>query len=61
MSRKRVAFNLLNYFFLKLDILLYAIKTFLIINIVTVVTPTVAALSLIALSLVTRMAGFTPK
>jgi len=43
------------------DFLLSAIRTFLIIDIATAATPIVAALSLIALSLVIRTAGFVPR
>ena len=45
----------------RLDFLFSAIRTFLIIDVVTAVTPTVAALSLIALSLVIRTAGFASR
>jgi len=46
---------------LRLDFLFSAIRTFLIIDVVTAATPTIAALSLIALFLVTRTAGFAPR
>ena len=48
-------------FSLRLDFLLSAIRTFLIIDIVTAATPIMAALSLIALSLVTRTVGFASR
>jgi len=48
-------------FSLRLDFLLSTIRTFLIIDVVTAATPTVIALSLIALSLVIRTAGFASK
>ena len=48
-------------YFLKLDFLFGTIRTFLIIDIVTVATPTAAALSLIALLSVTKTAGFAFK
>jgi len=48
-------------FSLRLDFLLSAIRTFLIIDVVTVTTPTSAASSLIALSSVIRTAGTTPR
>ena len=49
------------YFSLKLDFLLSAIRTSLIMDVATAATPIVAALSLIALSLVIRTAGFAPR
>ena len=48
-------------YFLKLNFLFDAIRTFLIINIATAVTPTAVALSLIALLSVIRTAGFALK
>ena len=48
-------------YFSKLDFLLNTIRTFLIIDVATAATPTIAALSLIALSSVTKIAGFAPK
>ena len=48
-------------FSLRLDFLLNIIRTFLIIGVVIAATPTIAALSLIVLSLVIRTIGFTPK
>ena len=48
-------------YFLKLDFLPSTIRTFLIIDVATAATPIVAALSFIALFLVTRTVGFTFK
>ena len=48
-------------YFLKLDFLLNIIRTFLIIDMETAATPTIAALSLIALSLVIKTVGFAFK
>ena len=48
-------------FSLRLDFLLNMIRTFLIIGVVMAATPTVAALSLMVLSLVTRTVGFAPE
>jgi len=48
-------------FSLRLDFLLNTIRSFLIIDVVTAVTSTVVALSLIVLSLVIKTAGFAPK
>ena len=45
----------------RLDFLLSAIRTFLIMDVATALTPAVVALSLIVLFSVTRTAGFAPE